>query len=140
MEGLGRLGAHLPLAWIEEALAATGTASIRRRRLPAEQVVWLVIPLALYRRTSMSEVLENLDLALPGGTASAVTRAGICQARQRLGADPLAALFERTAQAWCALDAPSYAGASSAPRAMPAERSPVIHRSVASASRASPRA
>ena len=109
MEGLGRLGAHLPLAWIEEALAATGTASIRRRRLPAEQVVWLVIPLALYRRTSMSEVLENLDLALPGGTASAVTRAGICQARQRLGADPLAALFERTAQAWCALDAPSYA-------------------------------
>lgn len=109
MEGLGRLGAHLPLAWIEEALSATGSASIRRRRLPAEQVVWLVIALALYRRTSMSEVLENLDLALPNGSASAVTRAGICQARQRLGAEPLAVLFERTAQAWCALDAPSYA-------------------------------
>lgn len=109
MEGLGRLGAHLPLAWIEEALSATGSASIRRRRLPAEQVVWLVIALALYRRTSMSEVLENLDLALPNGSASAVTRAGICQARQRLGAEPLAVLFERTAQAWCVLNAPSYA-------------------------------
>lgn len=108
MEGLGRLGAHLPTAWIEEALAATGTASIRRRRLPAEQVVWLVIALALYRRTSMSEVLESLDLALPNGSESAVTRAGICQARRRLGAEPLAVLFERTAQAWCALDASSY--------------------------------
>jgi hypothetical protein len=59
MEGLGRLGAHLPLAWIEEALAATGTASIRRRRLPAEQVVWLVIALALYRRTSLREHLQG---------------------------------------------------------------------------------
>jgi hypothetical protein len=108
MEGLQRLGAHLPLAWIEESLAATGTASIRRLRLPAEQVAWLVIALGLYRRTSMSEVLEKLDLALPNGSASAVTRAGICQARQRVGSEPLALLFERTAQAWCALDAPSY--------------------------------
>ena len=48
------------MAWIEEALASTGTASIRKRRLPAEQVVWLVIALALFRRISMSEVLETL--------------------------------------------------------------------------------
>ncbi len=107
-DGLGRLGAHLPLAWIEESLSRTGTASIRRRRLPAEQVVWLVIALALYRGTSMSEVLESLDLVLPNGTSSPITRAGISQARQRLGAKPLALLFERTAQSWCALDASSY--------------------------------
>ncbi len=43
-----RLSEHLPMAWIEQALTATGTASVRRRRLPAEQVVWLVIALALY--------------------------------------------------------------------------------------------
>jgi hypothetical protein len=97
------------MGWIEESLVRTGTASIRRRRLPAEQVVWLVIALALYRGTSMSEVLESLDLALPNGSASAVTRAGISQARQRLGAEPLAVLFERTAQVWCALDAASHA-------------------------------
>lgn len=109
MEGLGRLGAHLPWAWIEDALAATETASIRRRKLPAEQVVWLVIALALWRRTSMVEVLEKLDLALPMSPEGTVTRAGICQARQRLGAEPLAMLFARTAQAWCVQDAPSYA-------------------------------
>ncbi|MBU9253013.1 DDE transposase, partial [Burkholderia multivorans] len=36
---LSRLAEHLPHAWIEQAIEATGTASIRRRRLPAEQVV-----------------------------------------------------------------------------------------------------
>lgn len=104
MEGLGRLGAHLPMEWIEEALACTGTASIRKRRLPAEQVVWLVIALALFRRTSMSEVLESLELVLPNGDESAVSRSAITQARQRLGADPLDTLFKRTAKAWCAQD------------------------------------
>ena len=42
LAGLDRLAEHLPTAWIEEALAATDTASIQRRRLPSEQVVWLV--------------------------------------------------------------------------------------------------
>lgn len=108
-EGLGRLGGHLPMEWIEEALASTEAASIRKRRLPAEQVVWLVIALALFRRTSMSEVLESLELVLPNGDVSAVSRSAITQARQRLGADPLGALFERTARAWCAQDAAAHA-------------------------------
>lgn len=109
MEGIGRLGAHLPLTWIEEALERTGTASIRRRRLPAEQVVWLVIALALFRRTSMSEVLESLDLTIPASEPSAVSRGGISQARQRLGAEPLALIFERTARVWSAQDAGKHA-------------------------------
>jgi hypothetical protein len=104
MEGLGRLGVHLPMAWIEEALASTGTASIRKRRLPAEQVVWLVIALALFRRTSMSEVLESLELVLPNGDDSALSRGAITMARQRLGACALEALFDRTAKAWCGQD------------------------------------
>lgn len=29
--------------WIEQALATTGSATVRRRKLPAEQVVWTVI-------------------------------------------------------------------------------------------------
>ncbi len=51
---LSRLAEHLPYEWIEHAVAATGAASIRRRRLPAEQVVWLVIALAIYRHWSIS--------------------------------------------------------------------------------------
>ena len=66
--------------------AATGTASIRRRRLPAEQVVWLVIALALYRHQSMPEVLAALDLALPSATELPVSKSAVTQARchQRL--------------------------------------------------------
>src|SRR5258706_15241669 len=62
---LSRLAEHLPDEWIERAVEATGAASIRRRRLPAEQVVWLVIALAMYRHGSISEVIDSLDLALP---------------------------------------------------------------------------
>lgn len=106
--GLDRLAEHLPTAWVENALAATGSASIRRRRLPAEQVVWLIIALALYRRQSMPEVLATLDLALPSVTAAPVSKSAVTQARQRLGAAPLEWLFAQTAQAWCRQDAERY--------------------------------
>ena len=109
LAGLDRLAEHLPLAWIEEALAVTGTASIRRRRLPAEQVVWLVIALALYRHQSMPEVLATLDLALPSSSVGTVSKSAVTQARQRLGAEPLAQLFGQTAPAWCAQDSALHA-------------------------------
>ena len=100
--GFDRLAEHLPCEWIEQALAAHGVASIRRRRLPAEQVVWLVIALALFRRQSMEEVLSTLDLALPDMRVEAVCKSAITQARARLGQAPLQWLFEQTAKAWCA--------------------------------------
>ncbi|HLO62357.1 MAG TPA: IS4 family transposase [Azonexus sp.] len=109
LAGLDRLAEHLPTAWIEEALGATGAASLRRRRLPAEQVVWLVIALALYRHQSMPEVLATLDLALPCATEQPVSKSAVTQARQRLGAAPLEWLFGQTASAWCGQDAERYA-------------------------------
>jgi hypothetical protein len=39
---------HIDPAWVAGALEATGTASVRKRRLPAEQVVWLVIGMAMF--------------------------------------------------------------------------------------------
>ncbi len=43
--------------WIEAALAATGTATVRRRRLPAPQVIWLVIGMALFRERPIADVV-----------------------------------------------------------------------------------
>src|SRR5258705_941787 len=102
---LSRLAEHLPYEWIEHAVRATGTASLRRRRLPAEQVVWLVIALAMYRHWSISEVLDSLDLALPDEAAPFVSKSAVAQARQRIGEAPLAWLFEQTGQAWTTQDA-----------------------------------
>ncbi|MBI5925589.1 MAG: transposase domain-containing protein, partial [Aquabacterium sp.] len=45
-DGVAQLGSLIDPAWIEQALNATGKASIRRRKLPADHAVWLVIGLA----------------------------------------------------------------------------------------------
>lgn len=88
--------------WIADALATTGTASVRRRKLPAEHVVWLVLGMGLFRDRSIPQVVHHLDLVLPSatGTRRRVTNGAIVQARDQLGAAPLAALFTQTAQAW----------------------------------------
>lgn len=44
---LPTLTQDLPLELIQQALAATGTATVRRRRLPTEQVVWLVVGMVM---------------------------------------------------------------------------------------------
>ena len=93
--------AHLDPAWVARALAATGTATIRRRKLPAERAVWLVIGMGLLRDRSIEEVVRHLNLVLPAdGEQQTVTKAAIAQARTRLGPEPLAALFAQTARAW----------------------------------------
>ncbi|KIA81067.1 hypothetical protein QR66_06780 [Chromobacterium piscinae] len=86
--------------WIAHALAVTGKASVRRRKLPAEQVVWLVIALAMYRHQSIPEVVAHLDLALPDEVNPDIAKSALTQARQRLGEEPLALLFGLSAAAW----------------------------------------
>src|SRR5437016_12274238 len=88
--------------WIADALAAPDTASVRRRKLPAEHVVWLVIGMGLFHDRSIAEVVHHLDLVVPPrrGGRGRVTNAAIVQARDQLGAAPLAALFTQTATVW----------------------------------------
>ena len=91
---------HLDESWIEQALELTGTATVRRRRLPAEQVLWLVMGMALYRELSIPEVVDKLGLALPGERGLSVAPSAVPQARKRLGAEPVRWLFERCAEKW----------------------------------------
>jgi hypothetical protein len=99
-ENLDRLREHVPAEWIEAALTWAGTTTIRRRRLPAEQVVWLVIGMALMRGEPIERVVDAMDLALPDRHATLVAKSAITQARQRLGEDPLWYLFTTTAMEW----------------------------------------
>ena len=93
-----RICAQLNPEWIEAALAATGTATVRRRRLPAEQVIWLVLGMALYRHRPITDLVERLELVLPG--AGAIAPSSVAQARSRLGSRPMCWLFEKTAEEW----------------------------------------
>jgi Insertion element 4 transposase N-terminal len=102
---LDGLKQHLDPAWIEEALTWAGTTTIRRRRLPAEQIVWLVIGMALYRREPIERVVQLLDLALPDRKDTLMAKSAVIQARQRLPHDVLAYLFSVTAAEWSARSA-----------------------------------
>lgn len=90
---------HLDHEWILQALSATGTATLRRRRLPAEQVVWLVIGMALFRDRPIHDVVSKLNLALPGRSA-AVVPSTPAEARARLGEEPMEWLFTISAEHW----------------------------------------
>jgi hypothetical protein len=91
---------HLDPIWIEEALAATEHGTLRRRRLPAEQIVWLVIGMGLLRDRPITEVVRHLDLALPTSKSKGVASSSITEGRQRVGAKPLEWLWVRTASQW----------------------------------------
>lgn len=106
---LPKFVASLDPDWIEQALVATGTATIRRRRLPAEQVVWLVIGMCIFRDLSMRELVATMDLALPGSRGIRVAPSSIVQARERLGDEPLRWLFERTGATWAHASARTHA-------------------------------
>lgn len=95
---LAQLAELVDQQWIEHALAASGKASIRRRKLPAEHAVWLVIGLSLYRRLPMWQVVQQLSLSLDGHELPAPSAS--VQARQRLGCEPLEQLFRRLTHAW----------------------------------------
>jgi len=97
-QGIGRFAESLDPAWIEEALVSTGKATLRRRKLPADQAVWLVLGMGLFADRSIRDVVEHLSLVLPGVTSLAPS--AIPQARYRLGAEPIQHLFKRVAEAW----------------------------------------
>lgn len=96
---------HINPIEVEEALAATGVATLRKRRLPAAQVLWIVLGMALFRNRAIERVVASLDLCLPSATGRLVAKSAIAEARQRLGEEPLAYLFHATGAEWSARSA-----------------------------------
>jgi hypothetical protein len=99
---------HIDPKWVEEALEATGSATVRRRRLPAEQVVWLVVGMALFRKWPIHDLVGHLDLVLPGRKRTVVP-SSVSEARTRLGGDPVEHLFHTSARKWAHEGARKYA-------------------------------
>jgi len=103
---------HLERDWIDDALIVGGTATLRRRRLPKEQTIWLLLGMALMRNESVERVATLLGVALPSRTDEPVAKSALPQARQRLGDGPLEYLFGASALAWSrrSIDAHRYKG------------------------------
>jgi hypothetical protein len=91
----------IPLEVIEQTIGTTEAREARKRKLPSQLVVCLVIAMSLWSSDSMTTVLKNLV----GGLSRQWTKLGkywrvpnsasISEARQRVGSQVMSKLFER---------------------------------------------
>jgi Insertion element 4 transposase N-terminal/Transposase DDE domain len=91
LRGLQQL---IPEQRLAAILTQTARASERRRRLPAESVIWLIIAMALFAADSIPKVWRRLH---PSRDDPEPVESAFTQARQRLGVAPLRHLFLQTA-------------------------------------------
>jgi hypothetical protein len=96
---VGVITSLFPADKVREVLRQTNRASVRERDLPAHVVVYFVMALGLYMRSSAREVLrcllEGVQWLLdPSVKVRVAGDSGISQARSRLGAEPLKKLYE----------------------------------------------
>lgn len=96
---LGVIASYFPADKVNAVLQQTKRSSVRQRDLPAHVVVYYVIALALYMRSSYREVLRCLLegvqwLMDPSARVRVAGKSGISQARRRLGAAPMKALYD----------------------------------------------
>lgn len=98
MDGLGVLDTEFPLREVQQILRETERESKRKRKLPASEMVYYVIALGLMASVGARQVLRHLlDHVRENGPVHGplATEAAITKARQRLGVEPLKALFNR---------------------------------------------
>ncbi|ENZ96697.1 transposase-like protein [Xanthomonas fragariae LMG 25863] len=97
---------NIPVEWVASALELSSQASIRRRRLPSDQVLRLVLGMALFRdepvhEVPVHEVARRLNICAQSlASEDLLARSGVSQARARLGADPVQHLFATTGAQW----------------------------------------
>ncbi len=100
---VGVLTRVFPPELVDEVIAEVGRTEQRHRSLPARVMAYFSIGMALYSEGSYEDVLAQLTdgLSWASGWSETYTppsKSAIFQARVRLGAEPLAALFERVAK------------------------------------------
>jgi hypothetical protein len=99
---VGLLTRVFPPGLVDEVIAGVGRTEQRRRALPARSMAYFAIGMALYSEGSYEDVMGQLTDGLSwssGWRESYVppSKSGIFQARARLGAAPVEALFRRVA-------------------------------------------
>jgi hypothetical protein len=99
---VGVLTRVFPPGLVDEVIEAAGRTEQRHRALPARVMAYFAIGMGLYSEGSYEDVLAQLTdgLSWASGWAQQYplpTKSAIFQARQRLGSQPLADLFDRVA-------------------------------------------
>ena len=109
---LDKLKAVLNPNILEQAFEHAGIATVRRRRLPLEAVMWSVIGMSLFRNETVWDIASRLDISLPGKN-KLVAPSALVQGRQRLGYKAVQYTFQQLAsntfssqafEQWCGLN------------------------------------
>jgi hypothetical protein len=107
---VGLLTRVFPPELVDEVIAAAGRTELRHRSLPARVMAYFSIGMALHSEGSYEDVLSLLTDGLSWASGEDPVRlpskSAIFQARARLGAEPVAGLFERVAVPLATADAP----------------------------------
>lgn len=78
---------------VQKGFEKAGVATIRKRRLPLETVLWSIIGMSLYRQKSVWDIATQMDIMLPD-KKPLVAPSALVQARQRLGAEAVCEVFK----------------------------------------------
>ncbi|CAJ1831559.1 IS4 family transposase ISAs30 [Aeromonas veronii] len=89
----------IPNELITTLLGEEGVATLRRRRMPMERLVWAIIGMAIFHHVPMTQLVNQLDILLPGDRPF-VAPSAFLQARQKLGDKSIERLFHETASLW----------------------------------------
>ncbi|WOE67259.1 IS4 family transposase [Aeromonas allosaccharophila] len=89
----------IPPEIIMTLLGEEGVATQRRRRMPMERLVCAIIGMAMFRHVPMTQLVNQLDILLPGDRLF-VAPSAFLQARQKLGDKSIERLFHETASLW----------------------------------------
>jgi hypothetical protein len=84
---------------IQSCLDSNGVATLRKRKLPMDAMIWAVIGMSLFRTESVRQLINKLDIVLPQ-EVDYVARSAVTQARKKLGSDVVRDVFHQTAATW----------------------------------------
>ncbi|MFF8996369.1 IS4 family transposase, partial [Streptomyces sp. NPDC014983] len=91
---LGELTRIVPFEMVDDVLARTRAVERRVRLVPARVTVYLLLAGALFAELGYRQVFDRLCAGLAGLAPTKPSGSALRQARQRLGAAPLKALFD----------------------------------------------
>ncbi|OOF59529.1 transposase domain-containing protein [Rodentibacter myodis] len=91
-QALNKLSSFLDDELVSQVLEESGIATVRKRRLLLESVIWSIIGIGLYRKQSLRSIVSQLDLPLPG-KKQVIPPECFVQSKQRLRAESLKRLL-----------------------------------------------
>jgi hypothetical protein len=91
---LGELTRLVPFEMVDDVLAATRRTEARTRLLPARVVMYLLLAGCLFAELGYQQVWSKLTSGLSGLALVTPTGSALRQGRQRLGPQPMRALFD----------------------------------------------